>query len=261
MEKIKRFFRQSLMSFKGLFGWLDLKVYILVKVLNPIFTVIFFSMLARYVYHSDDVTPYIIGNAMVLSFYNAIFGVGNVLSTERFFGTLKIVAVAPMNNFLVFISRGFFHIIDGMGTILISFLAGALLFGLSFQGSYLQLMIIFLISTYSVFGLGLIITSLGLKYRDMNLIMNISAMILLACTGANFPISKFPVIIQNLTKALPLTRGITAARLTSAGIGFDGIIRLLASEFILGTFFVFIGYLMFAWMSRLARRDGRYDFY
>lgn len=261
MKEVKRFLRFSLFSFKGLFGWLEPKIYLMVKVINPVFTLIFFCLLTRYAYKSNDVTPYLVGNAMILVYMSAIFGVGNVLALERYFGTLKVIMIAPTNKFFIFAGRGFFHIVDGLITVIISLGVGSLLFGFHSNGSFLQILLILVISTYSVAGLGMMLASLGLKYRDMNLVMNISSMMILVLTGANFPIEKLPVWLQGISNVLPLTRGIRAAQMTLVGANFTEVGTLLLSEFILGTIFLLLGYVLFSLMDHLAVKDGAFDLY
>lgn len=119
MDMVARFFKQSLLSYKSLFGFLDPKVYFFVKIINPVFQLIFFSLLASFVYQTKDVTPWVIGNAFLLSMYNSMFGVGTVMVNERQFGTLASIIASPSNNFLIFVGRAFMHILDSALTVAI----------------------------------------------------------------------------------------------------------------------------------------------
>lgn len=262
IDTIARFFRQSILSFKSLFGWLDPKIYVLVKVVNPVFMIMFFSLLAKYSFGVDDVTPWVIGNSFLLCTYNAIFGVGNVLAIERFFGTLKIVIASPANKFLVFVGRAFMHIIDAVITVLIGLVAGALIFGVSFKGINFPLFALnIFIAMFAATGFGLMIGSFGLWIRDMNLLMNTAALGLLALTGANFPIEMFPNIVQKISYSLPVTRSIKAASLIMDGGSTDTIYRLMSQEIIVGIIYTIFGYILLKVMERIAKNTASLDVY
>jgi ABC-type polysaccharide/polyol phosphate export permease len=56
--------------------------------------------------------------------------------------------------------------------------------------------------------------------------------------------------------ALPMTRGIQAARAAIQGAGLDQLTKLLLGEFLLGIIFVGVGYLLFRWFEEKARMRG-----
>ncbi len=261
-DEVGRFFRQSILSFKALFGWLDPKIYILVKIINPVFQLIFFCLLAKHAYKVSDVTPWVVGNALLLCTYNAMFGVGTVLLDERSFGTLKTVIASPSSKFLVFTGRASMHVFDAALTVIIGFSAGAAAFGVSFKGvNILLLILVILTAMFSASGMGLLIGSLGLRIRDMNLVLNISAMGLLALSGANFPIDRLPLILQKLSYAIPLTRSVKAARLVMSGEGLYTIGGLILGEILIGTAYLLLGYILLRIMETLARKTASLDIY
>lgn len=262
MEGVVRFFRQSLMSYRALFSWLKPEVYMTTKIIGPVFQVIFFSIMASYAYKTNNITPYIIGNSIVLCTLNAIFGVGGVLSEERGMGTLKIVLASPVNKFIVFVGRSFFHIIDGLFTVLIGFAVGLAFFRMDMSGANIPLLALnLLITIFSASGMGLLIGSLGLVITDMNLINNLASMGLLALSGANFPIEKFPVFLQNFCYILPMTRGIKASKMIVSGAGFDSVSYLIIGEFLVGIIYTVLGYILMRVMERQARKRGSIDIF
>lgn len=262
MENVLRFFRQSIMSYKALFTWLKPGVYITSKVAGPIFQVIFFSIMVSFAYKSSNITSYIIGNSIVLCTLNAIFGVGTVLTEERQMGTLKVVLASTINKFIVFVGRASFHIVDGLFTVLIGFTVGLVFFNIDLSHANLLLLLLnLIISVFSAAGLGLLIGCLGLVITDMNLIMNLASMGLLALTGANFPIEKFPAFIQGFCYLLPMTRGIQASKMIAAGAGIDSVYMLMLGEFLVGTVYILAGYGLMNTMERLARKRGTIELF
>jgi ABC-2 type transport system permease protein len=261
-EGISRFFMQSWLSFKALFGWIDPKVYFFVKVVNPIFQMIFFCLLAKYCYKATDLSPWVIGNSFLLCIYNCIYGIGNVFVAERYFGTLKITVAAPSNKFITFFQRGFVHIIDSISTVVIGLVVGSLLFNVSFaKVNMLAFFIILILAMFSAVGFGLFIGSFGLITSNMNMIMNICAMLLMAFSGANFPIEWLPVAVQKFAYCLPITRSIKAAKLLTHGQGLSEIYSLIWQEALLGAIYIIAGYFLMQVTEDISKRRASLDLY
>lgn len=262
IEALGRFRRQSIISFKALFGWLDPQIYLLVKVINPIFQVLFFSLIAGYVYNTKDLTPWVIGNSFLLCIYNAMFGVGMTIRAERFFGTLKLVIASPANKFSVFVGRSTMHIFDATITVIIGLITGYILFGLripSYQLGWFFLTII--IAMFAACGLGLFIGSIGLITRDINLLLNVSSMLLLSLSGANFPITRLPIFLQKISAILPLSRTIEVARRLVNEVDISMCSRLLVEEVVIGLIYMVLGFSFLKIMEKIAIKKATIDIY
>lgn len=262
MDYIKRALRKSVVSYKGLFGMLSLQGYILIEVIGPILQLSFFAMIASYVYKTNDISPWIIGNAMVLTYMNAFFGVGAQFVQERFMGTLKLVIAVPANSFGVFMPRVILHTMDGMISVLIGLLAGAVFFGFRLPlEQWMPFLLVIIVASFSAMGLGLLIGSLGLLTRDVNLLLNLASMLLLSLTGANFDLSRLPVFLQAVSKILPLTRSIELARLIHGGSALSAHLDLFAGELLIGITFSLAGFITFKSLERVSRIKGTLDLY
>jgi len=262
MNGIKRFLRQSTMSFKALFGWLDPLYYILLQILSPILKVIFFALLAKFVYKTNDITPWVIGSSFLLCTSNAVFGIGNTLTNERFNGTLKLVIASPANKFLVFIGRAAMHIVDSVITVTIGLLVGFFFFGLRIplNNLFLFYFTIF-ISMFSAMGIGLFIGSLGLITRDIHILLNTAENVLMILSGALFPISRLPLFLQYVSPVIPISHGIKAARLLTDTYNLNEVLRLISTEFIIGSIYILLGYILLIIIERKAREHATLDLY
>jgi ABC-2 type transport system permease protein len=261
-QGIHFFFLQSWMSYRALFSWLDPLAYALIKIISPILQMIFFSLLAGYVYKTSDITPWIIGNAILLCSKNAVYGVGSVLKEERFMGTLRLIVAAPSNKFLLFAGRGFMHIFDAMVTVTVGLLVGALFFGFSLSLEVLPLFVLcLLVSLYSAMAIGQVISCVGMVTRDVHLLLNVSEYALLILTGASFPLERLPVFLQGVSNALPVTRGIAAARLLAATGPNPEVWSLLTIEFLIGTLYLVLGYQLLTYFENCARKKATLDIY
>jgi ABC-2 type transport system permease protein len=262
LERVGVFFQQSWLSYKALFGWIEPKTYFFVKVINPIFQLIFFCLLAKYCYDPSDITPWVIGNSFLLCIYNSIFGVGSIFMVERYYGTLKMIIATPTNKFIAFFQRGFVHIIDSLITVFIGLSVGALLFNVSFDGVNIPIFLaITLIAMFSAVGFGLFIGSFGLLTTEMNFIMNLFAMMLLAFSGANFPLENLPVFFEKFSDLLPIVRSIEAANLLIDGQSLSIIYNLMLKEIIIGVFYMFFGYVLMRLTEIIAKRRATLDIY
>jgi len=261
-NSVRSFFLQSWYSFRALFGWLNPQAYVLIKIIIPVLQILFFSILSKFVFRTDDIAPWIIGNSILLCSKNAVYGVGKVLVDERYHGTLKIIIASPCNKFLVFVGRGFMHIFDALITVTIGLLVGYLWFGLRIPLENMALFTLaILVSLYSAMAIGQLISCVGLVYRDIHMLLNVSENALIILTGASFPIARLPVFLQGISNALPITRGIQASRMLTAA--YDGTIfmNLLRDEFIVGSIYLVAGYFVLQSFEYLSRKKASLDLY
>lgn len=264
MDIIKRIYRNGLYSFKGLYGFLQPQVYLLVKVINPIFQILFFSLVAKHAYGDKDITLYIIGNAFILCMYNAFFGVGCNLIDERSFGTLKLIIGSPCNKFNLFITKSIFHILDGIITVVIGLITGIIFFNVRIQINQIPIFALCLLSViFTACSMGLFIGSIGLVTRDINLLLNLSSMMLMALCGVNFPTEKLPYSLQCFSNILPLTNSLKACRLLINHdiLNLNAIYFLILKEVCLGIVYCIMAYLALKLMERLAKCRATIDIY
>ncbi len=264
MDRLARFFRNGLYAFKGLYGFLKPQIYILVMIVNPIFQVVFFSLTARHAYGSGDITPYIIGNAFVLCVYDAFFGVGTCLIYERSFGTLKLLVAAPCSKFNIFVGKATFYIFDGIITVSVGLLAAVVFFNVRIPSSYVpQLIICLIVSIFTACSMGLLIGSVGLVTRDINLLLNLASMLLMSLSGVNFSTEKLPFFLQKISSVIPLTNALKACKLMlmSESTSYNQIYAFIAKEFVLGVIYCIAAYAAFRLMERYSKLKAAIDIY
>jgi ABC-2 type transport system permease protein len=257
MDPIKRLIRKATLSYKGLFAVMSLSQYLMVNLGSPLMQMLCFTLVARYVNKGVDVSYWLIGNALVLTYFNAIFGVGSQLTQEKNSGTLKLLVASPSSGVSIFLPRATLHILDGLVTVVVGLAVGALLFGFRIPLSvWPAFMLVLIVASFSAMAFGLIISCFGLLTRDLNMILNVASMAMLGLTGANFPLNRMPVWLQPIGSAMPLTRSIEASRALYAGAPFSEISGMLMGEIGLGIVLMLIGTLLFNVMTRVAIKQG-----
>jgi len=254
MQNIRIFFSYSWYAYRALFTWLKPSTYLVLKILAPITQVLFFTLLGQAT--GGDPEYYIVGNSTQLAVTSGIFGIIQVIITERRMGTLPQLIIVPTSSAITFYGRSLFLILDGLTSIGVGFAVGALLFGLDFSNvNWLWLALALLITCFAVSGLGLTLGVIGLVGTDLNLLLNVALSILLVICGVNFPVEELPRAVQSLARLLPLTHGLMAVRATFAG-HITEVPRYIGWEALVGCGYMALGYAMFFYFERLARKRG-----
>jgi ABC-2 type transport system permease protein len=118
------------------------------------------------------------------------------------------------------------------------------------------MVVIVLITTFSISGLGLVIGSLGLITRNIEFACNVLFFSLMIFSGANIRLETLPLWVQIISASLPLTRGIAAVRLAINGTALPDLLPLLRAELLIGLAYALAGFALFRWFEVQAKRHG-----
>jgi ABC-2 type transport system permease protein len=254
---LRLFFRGALLSYIALFAWLRPATYAASKVVMPLAQILFFTLLGTFATGQANAHFYIIGNAIQIAAVSGIYGVTMSVGGDRWAGTLPYLLGTPANRLAMFSGRAFFHVIDGVIGVVVGLGWGVVLLGLDLSHTDpLALALTILITTFSTSGLGLLLGCISLVSLETMFINNTAYFLLLIFSGANIPLAQLPNWMQDISWALPLTRGIAAARALIAGQGFREVVPLLVGEVLLGLLYLLIGYSLFRWFEHQAKRRG-----
>lgn len=262
MTSLRLFLHGCLIQYKALFQWATPLGYLSSKILMPVFQVIFFVQLGVFATGHANALYFAVGNAIQVTAVNGIFGVVMTVGNERQFGTLPLLLASPANRLATFLGRALMHILDGISSVVVGFVVAALLYGLDLGRADLPLLALSIaLTSATVCGLGLMLGSLSLIYRDVMLIGNLVYYLLLIFAGVNFPVHRLPPALQLISYGIPMTRGVEAARLAVQGSPIGPAAGLLAGEAAIGLAYAGVGYLLFLWLERMARRGGLQEAY
>jgi len=246
-------------SYRALYAWQSLGPYISGKVAFPIAQMLFFYFMGKLAGVADPLYI-VLGHILLLPATNGVHGVSMTISGERDFRTLPYLIASPAPRGPLFVGRSLVHIIDGLISTIAAFILGTLFFHIDLTHSNVPLtwVCILLLSVTSC-GIGMVLGSLSLRSREAQTITGMIAIALYMLSGVNFPVDVLPKAIQGISYALPLTRGIQAARLAMAGGGWAQIGSLFGGELLVGLLYIVGGYLMFLWFERLSLVDGQIE--
>ena len=256
-KQIRLFFDGATLSYVALFHWLHPLTYIASKILMPLAQMLFFVFLGSFATSSSNSSFYVIGNAIQIAAVSGIYGVVFSIGGDRNEGTLPYIFGSPANRIVTFFGRAFMHVIDGAFGVVIGFFWGVTLLGLDLSHTNLAALgLTILVTTLSTCGLGLLMGCIGLITVNVMFVNNTVYFLLLLFSGANIPLAQMPDWMLFISQALPLTRGIEAARALVAGASFETIVPLLLGELAVGLIYGLLGYFLFSWFEYQAKSIG-----
>jgi ABC-2 type transport system permease protein len=251
---LRIFFNGGLLAYRGLFGWVDPRVYIPSMLGFPLFQLLFFAYVGRAASFQDD-TFYVVGNAIMNANAGAIFGMSFTIGGDRWSQTLSSVLATPANRVALFVGRAVPNIVNGFFVSAFCFVAGCLLLDVSIGRAQIPaLVVVILVSTMSCAGFGLVIGSVGLRARDSLLYANLAYFGMLVFCGVNVPLDDLPDWMQAIGRALPLTHGIEAGREIAAGATLADVQGLLVTEASIGVVYGVLAYGLFRFFEAEGKR-------
>lgn len=258
---VKRFFSQAWLYHKARTAAFDWREFLFFDTGYPIITLVFYCLLAAYSFQATDLTHWVIGNSFLMCVNTCIFGLGSLFRSERYSGRLRSIIAAPCNLFSVVLSYGFIPSILAMGSVVLGFVVGAVVFGIDFSGVNLGLaMLTIFCAMVCASCFGLLLSVFGLVSDGMHLILNMMNYILMIFTGAEFPVSQLPAIGQAFSKVLPLTRSIEAMNLLFSD-NPGGFAVLLLEELAMTAIYIMAAVSVLKYADKVCRKAGKYDLF
>lgn len=258
---VKRFFSQAWLYHKARTAAFDWREFLFFDTGYPIITLVFYCLLAAYSFQTTDLTHWVIGNSFLMCVNTCIFGLGSLFRSERYSGRLRSIIAAPCNLFSVVLSYGFIPSILAMGSVLLGFLVGAVVFSIDFTGVNLGLTILTIFcAMIAASCFGLLLSVFGLLSDSMHLILNMMNYILMIFTGAEFPVSQLPLVGQVISRVLPLTRSIEAMNLLFSS-DISNFAVLLLGELAMAAIYVLVSVSILKYAERACRKAGMFDLF
>ncbi|MGD2248146.1 MAG: ABC transporter permease [Candidatus Methanofastidiosia archaeon] len=260
MDGLKAAYSSAVFSYKGLLTWIEPRNYIGMKFIVPLLQMAFFAYVAKNAGGDEAMSYAVVGNMVQLCAVQSVLGMSMAVGMERYFGTLPLLLVTPTNRFALFMGRSTVYVLDGVTSMLVGLVYAVFLFGVDFsQADPLLLVVIFVVTSFSLSGFGLLIGSLSLYTREVVAVANASYFALLIVCGVNFPVTELPYVLQLISKALPLTYGIEATRNVVLGASFQDVQLLIGAEILFMALLIFVGYFFFEYFEQKAKKKGTFE--
>lgn len=249
----------GMIAYRALFNWIRPAIYIPTMLGSPLFQILFFANLGKYS-GVGDTNFFVVGNAVQVCSMSAIYGATMTLANERYFGTLSQLLATPANRAALFLGRTLPVIANGLLVSVFGFIVGALFLDFSMPASQIPaLALVVTLTVVSCTGFGMMLGSIGIRARDVFFASNLAYFLMLLMCGVNIPIDSIPGWMQAISKALPLTHGIAAARLLASGETLGSVAGLIRTELLTGATYGFLAFALFRYFEASSRKYASLD--
>jgi ABC-2 type transport system permease protein len=217
-------------AYRALFNWTTPPMFVGSLLVGPLFQLLFFAYLGRQLGVADD-RFYIVGNAVLAASFACVFGGTMAVANERRYGTLGHVLLSPRSRTVLFLGRALPYAGNGLLVAAFILTGGALLLGLRIPvGALPGLALALAAGSLACAFFGLLLGALGLRFRDVWLVSNVSLALLLLLTGVNVPAQNLPAGMRAVGSILPITHAAEAARGLVAGDGLAAALPAVGRE-------------------------------
>ena len=207
---------------------------------------------------TTDAVGYIVIGTIVWMWQNVVlWNVGFALREEQLRGTLESNWLSPAWRFSLLLGNSAVQMVTMLIFIAVSLIEFSLLYGVRFNGDPLLVLLLFLVSIPSIYGLGFAFASVVITAREANaFVFLVRGLVMIFC-GITYPIAVLPGWMQGVAQFLPQTYiiyGFRAAMLN--GADFSALLPVYEILLVFGAFWLAVGFALFRHMERRARRTG-----
>jgi ABC-2 type transport system permease protein len=244
------------LSYKALYSYQTLSMFLLFRVLDPMMNLLFFALLAHALVGSDYLSYIILGNVAYFTAHTMIINFMSMFRTERRYGTLELNIAAPLSTLYIIIRKSVVPLMDGIFVFIMGLIISHFLFGISFaieSFGYLGLTIIVMV--FALSSISLLFAGIALLFSNINLFLNLVLAFFQVFCGANFSVTLFPTLLENFARILPLTHSIEALRNLHSG-KLELIYSLLFTEVKIGLVYLLLAIIFIKIMEFAAKRNG-----
>jgi len=201
---------------------------------------------------------YIVVGTTVWMWQNIVlWDVGFALRNEQMRGTLESNWLSPTWRFSYLLGHTGPQLITMTMFILITAIEFGLFFGVRLNGNPWLALLVMLTSIPAIYGLGFAFASIVITAKEAHtFVFLVRGLVMIFC-GITFPVSLLPGWMQSVATWMPQTymiHGMRAAAFANASL--TELWPDLQALLLFGAFWLTLGYLLFHWMERRARRTG-----
>lgn len=142
----------------------------------------------------------------------AMIGLAGSVSRERELGTMDGILSAPISRLSVVVGKSFALGVRGLLQAALTLILAVLLFGVVVHGNLGIVILLLILTVFSFIGIGLIISAVSSDQETAMTIMMTVMFPMMFLSGAFFPVQQMPMVLQWISKIIPLTYSVEALR-------------------------------------------------
>lgn len=224
--------------------------------------VIFFALIGNLLGSQAQVRYLYIGAAVTATAMEALLVVATT-TRERYSGTLPLMVASPSRLWPVFLGRSVQWIPSGVATGAVALFVIGPAFGVTFSlGAGLAAFGVLVLVAVTTYGYALALAALVLRFmRLRNWATNLSYTLMMLVCGVTVPVTFWPLWVQVIGQAFPLTHALDAIRHLEAGGATTGqVLADVGLSVVAGLVWYVIGAASLERLASSGRRDGTIEF-
>jgi ABC-2 type transport system permease protein len=250
--------RLALLSFRALFNWLAPGPFLLTMVATPSVELIFYSFLGESLGAEDD-KFFLIGGACLAACTPAVAGGVMALTSERYYGTLEQLLLSQRSRGRILLLRAVPYSAIGLLAAALTLALGGIFLGTPLAPAEIMLFIFAVaLGCLSSTFLGMALGVLGLIFKNVFMLINVTIMTIALGAGLIVPESVLPGWVRALSYILPLHSACAAIRAVPGEVAN---MTMLATRFgfelVVAVMWVLIMLFSFRYLESRLRHDGK----
>ncbi len=142
----------------------------------------------------------------------AMIGLAGSVSRERELGTMDGILSAPISRLSIVVGKSFALGVRGLLQAALTLILAVLLFGVVVHGNLGLVILLLILTVFSFIGIGIIISAVSSDQETAMTIMMTVMFPMMFLSGAFFPVQQMPMVLQWISKIIPLTYSVEALR-------------------------------------------------
>lgn len=254
------FWVQAWAYYKGLYDWLHPRGYIANVVGTPVMMVLMYGMLGRYALDPAASAFFAIGMNVSTMGYNIISAITMSYANDRWYSMLNFLYISKANRFLNFLSRCVLHYPTGLLSFFIGMVMIRLITSVDFGlVNWPGLIVAVLIINASLCALAQFLGIFSIIFTEWLNTLAFSLGITFILCGVIVPLDVFPPAVQEISRILPMTNGLTTVRAAFDGAAFSTFYFDIIREALTGIVYFAVGYYCFTLFERIVKRSGKLE--
>ncbi|WP_078379952.1 ABC transporter permease [Sutcliffiella halmapala] len=244
------------LSYKALYSFQTLRLFILFRILDPFMHYLFFATLASAIVGQEYLSYVVLGNIVYYTGQTMMINFMSMFRNERKFGTLELNIASPTSTFVIIMRKALVPFLDGLFVFIAGLTIARVLFSIALPLDQIgHLLLLFTVTMFSLLSFALLFACISLLFSNVNLFLNLVLASFQVLCGVNFSVALLPGSLEALARILPLTHSIEAIR-SIYQLESYAILPLLGKELMIGGCYFLIALLLVNVMEKLARKQG-----
>ena len=178
---------------------------------------------------------------------SGVMGLPLVVSEYRNKKILKCFKVTPVSPSLILMVQVAVYAVYSLASLVFVFLTAKLMFGCTFDGSWLEFTAAYLLVMLSMFSIGMMVGGVAPNVKTANLLCCVLYFLMLIFSGTTLPYEIMPGMLQRVSDVMPLSQGIKLLKAAALGLPMDSVLLPIIVMIALALVCISVSICFFKW--------------